>query len=310
MSSLMDKYFNVRVKLRNDSHYNWENKAKDFIPLDGEMILYDIDDNHPYQLIKVGNGYTPVIELPFLNYIQTGKESGCISVNGNDIKVKNINTMAYEPIENYYTKTEVDEIRQWLINDLTLSTLYDKFSPEYIYTLIQGEKGDNPRQYDIPLPILEKTEIISNENNIYLSLYNKNATKESGLQEIQQDLTFLIEILVNNQDTEIQLETNKVYNQEEKTLKSEIKASIKKSSISLDKIDNNFANFIGYDENNKSIPEQINDSLIESKNYTNETIKNIIGSGGGSSGGKVYIESLEQLDNSYVIFSCTDCGEK
>ena len=109
MSSLMDKYFNVRVKLRNDSHYNWENKAKDFVPLDGEIILYDIDDAHPYQLIKVGNGYTPVIELPFLNYIQTGKESGHISVNGNDIKVKDINTMAYQSIENYYNQEEVNK---------------------------------------------------------------------------------------------------------------------------------------------------------------------------------------------------------
>ena len=41
MATLMDKYFNVRIKLRNDSWTNWEER-KDFIPYDGEVIIYDI----------------------------------------------------------------------------------------------------------------------------------------------------------------------------------------------------------------------------------------------------------------------------
>lgn len=41
MATLMDKYYNVRIKLRNDSWTNWKSK-QDFVPYDGEIIIYDI----------------------------------------------------------------------------------------------------------------------------------------------------------------------------------------------------------------------------------------------------------------------------
>ena len=41
MSESIDKYFNVRIKLRTDSHSNW-NKKENFIPYKGEIIIYDI----------------------------------------------------------------------------------------------------------------------------------------------------------------------------------------------------------------------------------------------------------------------------
>lgn len=80
VAELIDKYFNVRVKLRNDSHENWENKAQDFTPFDGEVVIYDINENYPIQLLKIGDGVHKIGELPFIN-----------------------------DLTQYYTKIEIDE---------------------------------------------------------------------------------------------------------------------------------------------------------------------------------------------------------
>ena len=53
-----------RVINKHDIEANW-NKAVNFIPKKGEFILYDIDENFNYERIKVGDGITPVINLPF-----------------------------------------------------------------------------------------------------------------------------------------------------------------------------------------------------------------------------------------------------
>lgn len=51
MADLLDKYFNVRIKLRNDSYQNWNSK-ENFIPYDGEVIIYDRID--AVEAIKTG----------------------------------------------------------------------------------------------------------------------------------------------------------------------------------------------------------------------------------------------------------------
>ena len=49
---------------KHDIEANWNTKV-DFIPKKGEFILYDIDENYSYERIKVGDGITPVTNLPF-----------------------------------------------------------------------------------------------------------------------------------------------------------------------------------------------------------------------------------------------------
>lgn len=73
MALLPDRIFNVRIKLRNDSHANWE-KQTNFVPMDGEIIIYDIDNDHKFQLLKIGDGITKISELPFINDFYTKKE--------------------------------------------------------------------------------------------------------------------------------------------------------------------------------------------------------------------------------------------
>jgi hypothetical protein len=58
--------------LKNDTEANW-NKAgpKDgslgFVPLRGELIIYSADSTHAFSRLKVGDGTTNVVALPFID---------------------------------------------------------------------------------------------------------------------------------------------------------------------------------------------------------------------------------------------------
>ena len=62
----------TRIQLKNDTEANW-NKAgpKDgslgFIPKQGELIIYTADEAHPFCRLKVGDGSTNVVNLPFID---------------------------------------------------------------------------------------------------------------------------------------------------------------------------------------------------------------------------------------------------
>ncbi len=56
----------TRIQLKCDTEANW-NKAINFIPLKGEVIIYSTDDTHPFSRIKVGDGITTIINLPFID---------------------------------------------------------------------------------------------------------------------------------------------------------------------------------------------------------------------------------------------------
>lgn len=64
----------TRIQLKSDTEANW-NLVPDFIPLAGELIIYTSDSTHPYSRLKVGNGSTNIINLPFV-------DAG--SLNGNE----------------------------------------------------------------------------------------------------------------------------------------------------------------------------------------------------------------------------------
>ena len=53
-----------RIVHKHDTETNW-NKAINFIPLIGEIIVYDTDENYNYERFKIGDGKTTVINLPF-----------------------------------------------------------------------------------------------------------------------------------------------------------------------------------------------------------------------------------------------------
>lgn len=56
----------TRIQLKNDTEAHW-NLATNFVPREGEVIIYSADDTHPFSRLKVGDGETSVINLPFID---------------------------------------------------------------------------------------------------------------------------------------------------------------------------------------------------------------------------------------------------
>lgn len=56
----------MRVQHKRDVEANWL-KAKNFTPLEGELIIYEIDAAHKTPRFKIGDGSTKVNDLPFFN---------------------------------------------------------------------------------------------------------------------------------------------------------------------------------------------------------------------------------------------------
>lgn len=54
----------LRIKLKHDTEENWR-KATTFKPLEGELIIYDVDNTHFAPRFKVGDGVKVVGDLPF-----------------------------------------------------------------------------------------------------------------------------------------------------------------------------------------------------------------------------------------------------
>lgn len=90
----MAKNINTRIILKHDTEANW-NKAINFIPNKGEVIIYDIDENFNYERVKIGDGVNNAIQLPFVNDNYLAKD----------------NAIEYTPADDYNpaTKKYVDD---------------------------------------------------------------------------------------------------------------------------------------------------------------------------------------------------------
>lgn len=60
--------FYSRIKHKRDTEANW-NKAINFIPLDGELIIYTKVNGEDVTLFKIGDGTTLLRNLPFVTPI-------------------------------------------------------------------------------------------------------------------------------------------------------------------------------------------------------------------------------------------------
>ena len=71
----------TRIQLKNDTETNWaksvlvadggtKTSGTSFIPMKGEIIIYNTDNSHPFFRFKVGDGTTNVVQLPFASGYQ------------------------------------------------------------------------------------------------------------------------------------------------------------------------------------------------------------------------------------------------
>ena len=59
-----EKKYYGRGTHKHDIEANW-NKADNFVPKKAEIIVYDADSTYKYPRIKIGDGETPIKDLPF-----------------------------------------------------------------------------------------------------------------------------------------------------------------------------------------------------------------------------------------------------
>lgn len=71
------KQLNARIVTKHDIEFNW-NKAINFIPKKGEIIVYDADSENSISRIKIGNGITNIKNLQFItdNYVLKENNKG------------------------------------------------------------------------------------------------------------------------------------------------------------------------------------------------------------------------------------------
>ena len=62
---MIEKKVRMRSQQKHDVEANW-NRAAAFIPMAGEFVVYDPDENYAYARLKVGDGITSVVDLPFI----------------------------------------------------------------------------------------------------------------------------------------------------------------------------------------------------------------------------------------------------
>ena len=79
-----------RIQHKHDTQANWE-KAVNFIPLKGEIIVYDVDGTYSYSRIKIGDGATSVVDLPFINEGELITVDDIDAICGTTIQVATLN---------------------------------------------------------------------------------------------------------------------------------------------------------------------------------------------------------------------------
>ena len=94
----------TRIQLKSDTEANW-NKAgpKDgsngFVPLSGELIVYTADATHPFCRLKVGDGVTNVVDLPFI-------DAG--TINGEEVEIVKLEHYSDRPLVGSSDKLYID----------------------------------------------------------------------------------------------------------------------------------------------------------------------------------------------------------
>lgn len=119
---MAEKRINGRLVQKHDIQSNWE-RATNFTPMAGEIIIYDIDENYSYERIKIGDGVQNVNTLPFVD--DALRTELIEQINNVDTKVNEVSTLVGD--------TSVsDQINEALLNSQADWDQTDSTKPDYI----------------------------------------------------------------------------------------------------------------------------------------------------------------------------------
>lgn len=157
---MAEKNIKTRIIHKHDTEENW-NKATNFIPKQGEIIVYDIDSSHSYERIKVGDGTTNVNSLPYVGGIVVDAKLSATSEN---------------PVQNKVIYNALDK----KIEEPSGNGLVRKYmSGVYTTAGVDATMPDSPTDNNVPTTKLLKDYVNDNTSNP-LKLSDTNLQK-SGL---------------------------------------------------------------------------------------------------------------------------------
>ena len=102
---MAEKTLKTRLIQKHDTEANW-NLATNFYPMKGEIIVYDIDETHDYERMKIGDGVKLPVDLPFVDDAKVDKVEGK-GLSSNDFTNSEKNKLAN--IAEGANKTVVDD---------------------------------------------------------------------------------------------------------------------------------------------------------------------------------------------------------
>ena len=109
---MAEKSFNTRIVHKHDIEANWQ-LAVNFIPKQGELIVYDIDENYSYQRLKIGDGTSNVNDLPFMNESKNGVIIDFDDSNSGVVNPVNADTLAGKSSDQYVTLDYIKPVLLW-----------------------------------------------------------------------------------------------------------------------------------------------------------------------------------------------------
>ena len=143
---MAEKNIKTRIIHKHDTEENW-NKATNFIPKQGEIIVYDIDLSHSYERIKIGDGTTNVISLPYVSETVVDAELSATSEN---------------PVQNKVIYDALDK----KITEPTNNGLVRKFMSGMYGTMgVDTTMPDSPTNNSVPTTKLLKDYVEDNTSN-------------------------------------------------------------------------------------------------------------------------------------------------
>lgn len=167
---MAEKRLNTRIIHKHETEANWL-LATNFIPMQGEIIIYDIDSTHAYERVKVGDGKTLVSALPFIDANKVDKVAGK-GLSTNDYTTTEKNKLA--GIAEGANKTVVDsELSSTSTNPVQNKAVYAKLD-----TLI----GGTPVSEQINTAIANKVDKVSGKG---LSTNDYTTTEKNKLSGIE-----------------------------------------------------------------------------------------------------------------------------
>ena len=138
---MAEKILNTRIVCKHDTEDNWKSNTT-FIPKKGELIIYDSDNQHLYQRIKIGDGTSDVTTLKFVNEQELSEVTNLLNNLKESALLQQDNYLpVWSDKENKYVKSRVSQGVNYLDIKISENDRPNKriLSESYLITNDYGE---------------------------------------------------------------------------------------------------------------------------------------------------------------------------